>query len=63
MIGATEYADKIVRDRSRHENIDNRPFFLYCDPDDVVRENKVRSENVLKNDGIRKIRLTEAQEL
>ena len=57
VIGATEYADKIVRNKISNEIIDNRPFFLYCNPDDVLKENIIRSENVLKNDGIRKINL------
>lgn len=57
VIGATEYADKVVRDRTKDENFDNRPFFLYCNPDEVLKENIIRSENVLKNEGIRKINL------
>ncbi len=48
VIGATEAAAQISAEH---------PFFLYCNPDEVLRENVERSRNILENDAVRKINL------
>lgn len=49
VIGATEAAARISR---------NSPFFLYCNPDDILKETALRSKNVIENPLIHKINLT-----
>lgn len=49
VIGATEAAARISR---------NSPFFLYCNPDDILKETAIRSKNVIENPLIHKINLT-----
>ncbi|MFP6897517.1 MAG: SIS domain-containing protein [Roseibacillus sp.] len=49
VIGATEAAARQSA---------NRPFFLYCNPDEVLAEVAPRSKRVLENDAIRKTNLT-----
>lgn len=50
VIGATEAAARISRN--------NSPFFLYCNPDDILIKTAVRSKNVIMNPDIHKINLT-----
>lgn len=49
VIGATEEALKIS---------DISPYFLYCNPDEILIQNVERSRSVIKNDQIEKINLT-----
>jgi N-acetylmuramic acid 6-phosphate etherase len=49
VIGATEEASK----RSKR-----KPFFLYCNPDELLTEKILRSRHVIKNPSIEKINLT-----
>ncbi len=49
VIGATELAAEIS---------DHQPYFLYCNPDDILKSVALRSKNVLENEKIRKINLT-----
>jgi N-acetylmuramic acid 6-phosphate etherase len=49
VIGATEEAARISK---------RRPFFLYCNPDDILCEVAERSKRVILNDNIEKINLT-----
>ncbi len=48
VIGATETAAAVSRER---------PFFLYCNPDEVLRDNVERSRRVIDDARIRKINL------
>jgi N-acetylmuramic acid 6-phosphate etherase len=50
VIGATEAASRISKS--------NSPFFLYCNPDDVLIKTALRSKNVILNPSIHKINLT-----
>lgn len=49
VIGATEAATQISK---------RKPYFLYCNPDAILKEVATRSKNVLENDNIKKINLT-----
>ena len=49
VIGATEAAAKISS---------NAPFFLYCNPDEILKTTTIRSKNVIMNPGIHKINVT-----
>ena len=49
VIGATEYAAK---------NSSNKPFFLYCNPDEILIKTAERSKRVIENQDIFKINLT-----
>lgn len=49
VIGATERAARLSYER---------PFFLYCNPDDVLQRVAERSRRVLENEAIRKINLS-----
>ncbi len=49
VIGATEYAAK---------NSSNKPFFLYCNPDEILVKTAERSKRVIENQDIFKINLT-----
>lgn len=49
VIGATNFAAKYSK---------RKPFFLYCNPDDVLKSVATRSKEVLENDNICKINLT-----
>ncbi len=49
VIGATEAAAK---------KSSNAPFFLYCNPDDILKVTAQRSRNVIENPKIHKINLT-----
>jgi N-acetylmuramic acid 6-phosphate etherase len=49
VIGATEWAAEVSTEK---------PFFLYCNPDSVLRENVERSRKVIDNPKIEKINLT-----
>jgi N-acetylmuramic acid 6-phosphate etherase len=49
VIGATEEAARISK---------RKPFFLYCNPDDILCEVAERSKRVILNDNIEKINLT-----
>ncbi len=49
VIGATEAASLISQ---------NSPFFLYCNPDDILKKSAQRSKNVIENNKIKKINLT-----
>jgi N-acetylmuramic acid 6-phosphate etherase len=49
VIGATEAASKISS---------RSPFFLYCNPDDILIKTAIRSKNVILNPKIEKINLT-----
>ncbi|MBN1156177.1 hypothetical protein JXA85_01040 [Candidatus Woesearchaeota archaeon] len=48
VIGATEYAAKVSS---------NKPWFLYCNPDEQLIENVERSRRVIENQNINKISL------
>jgi len=50
VIGAAQYAASFSECR--------KPFFLYCNPDDVLKQRVERSRRVLENEGIEKINLT-----
>ena len=50
VIGATEAAARISKE--------NSPFFLYCNPDDILMKTAERSKNVIMNSHIHKINLT-----
>ena len=49
VIGATEEATKISN---------RKPYFLYCNPDDLLMKLVKRSKKVIENDSIRKINLS-----
>ena len=49
VIGATEAASK---------KSSNSPFFLYCNPDDILKVTALRSKNVIENPKIHKINVT-----
>lgn len=49
VIGATEAASRVSS---------NSPFFLYCNPDDILKETAERSKRVIENPKINKINLT-----
>ncbi|MFA6235742.1 MAG: hypothetical protein WC635_00335 [Bacteriovorax sp.] len=49
VIGATEAAEKISR---------RPPYFLYCNPDDILIQTAERSKNIIENPRIKKINLT-----
>lgn len=49
VIGATEAAARVSS---------NSPFFLYCNPDDILKVTALRSKNVIENPKIHKINLT-----
>lgn len=49
VIGATEAASRISS---------NSPFFLYCNPDDILKATAIRSKNVILNPDIHKINVT-----
>lgn len=49
VIGATNFAAKYSN---------RKPFFLYCNPDDILKSVATRSKEVLENDRIHKINLT-----
>lgn len=49
VIGATEKSLEISK---------NPPYFLYCNPDDVLSKVALRSKNVINNFGIKKINLS-----
>jgi N-acetylmuramic acid 6-phosphate etherase len=49
VIGATEAAAKISK---------RSPYFLYCNPDDILLETAARSKKVIENDQIKKMNLT-----
>jgi len=49
VIGAVEKASEVSR---------RKPFFLYCNPDDLLIESAERSKRVIQNPGIEKINLT-----
>jgi N-acetylmuramic acid 6-phosphate etherase len=49
VIGAVAYAAEISS---------NHPFFLYCNPDDVLKKVAVRSAQILNDDRVEKINLT-----
>ncbi|MBV5342105.1 hypothetical protein JZU68_00280, partial [bacterium] len=49
VIGAVEEATKLS---------ERKPFFLYCNPDDILCEVAERSKKVIQNQGIEKINLT-----
>jgi N-acetylmuramic acid 6-phosphate etherase len=49
VIGATEAAARVSK---------NSPFFLYCNPDDILKKVALRSKNVIENPKIHKINLT-----
>ncbi|AUN98619.1 hypothetical protein DOM21_08020 [Bacteriovorax stolpii] len=49
VIGATEAASK---------KSNNSPFFLYCNPDDILKVTALRSKNVIENPKIYKINVT-----
>ena len=49
VIGATEEASRISR---------RKPFFLYCNPDEVLKELVERSRNIIEDDNIRKLNLS-----
>lgn len=49
VIGATEAASRISS---------NSPFFLYCNPDDILKTTALRSKNVILNPDIHKINVT-----
>jgi N-acetylmuramic acid 6-phosphate etherase len=49
VIGATEKAPEISK---------RKPFFLYCNPDDILSEVAERSKKVIENNNIEKINLT-----
>lgn len=49
VIGATEKASELSK---------FKPYFLYCNPDDILIQNIERSRNVLKNSNIKKINLS-----
>ena len=49
VIGATEKAAEISK---------RKPFFLYCNPDDILSEVAERSKRVIQNNNIEKINLT-----
>lgn len=49
VIGATEAASRVSS---------NSPFFLYCNPDDILKVTALRSKNVILNPKIHKINLT-----
>lgn len=50
VIGATEAAARI--------SPNNSPFFLYCNPDDILIKTAIRSKNVILNPAIHKINVT-----
>lgn len=49
VIGATEAAEHISK---------RPPYFLYCNPDDILIETALRSKNIIENKNIKKINLT-----
>lgn len=49
VIGATELASEMC---------EHKPYFLYCNPDDVLLKTVLRSKAVIENDRIKKINLT-----
>ena len=49
VIGATEAAARVSS---------NKPFFLYCNPDDILITTAIRSKNVILNPDIHKINVT-----
>lgn len=49
VIGATEAAARVSS---------NKPFFLYCNPDDILIATAIRSKNVILNPNINKINVT-----
>lgn len=49
VIGATEAAARVSS---------NKPFFLYCNPDDILKKTALRSKHVIENSSIHKINLT-----
>lgn len=49
VIGATEAAARVSS---------NTPFFLYCNPDDILKSTALRSKKVIENPKINKINLT-----
>lgn len=49
VIGATEYAANICAEK---------PYFLYCNPDEILVKTVERSKRVIENDSIHKINLT-----
>lgn len=49
VIGATEAAQRMSK---------RPPFFLYCNPDDILIKTAIRSKNVIENPKIEKINLT-----
>ena len=49
VIGATEKASEISK---------RKPFFLYCNPDDILSDVAERSKKVIENNNIEKINLT-----
>ncbi|MEQ1664300.1 MAG: SIS domain-containing protein [Bdellovibrionales bacterium] len=51
VIGAVEAAAELSRDQ-------HRPYFVYCNPDNILKEHVERSRKVLENSKILKINLT-----
>lgn len=49
VIGATEAASRVSS---------NSPFFLYCNPDEILKSTAIRSKNVILNPDIHKINVT-----
>ncbi len=49
VIGAAEEASKISK---------RKPFFMYCNPDELLTENIIRSRQIIQNPAIEKINLT-----
>lgn len=49
VIGATEFASRYGK---------RKPYFLYCNPDDILKSVATRSRNVIENSKIQKINLT-----
>ena len=49
VIGATEAASRVSS---------NKPFFLYCNPDEILKATAIRSKNVISNPDIHKINVS-----